>query len=73
MSGKARASGPSVPGPQELLSGVFPDQQSSAHMDVEGADDSLLRNLHTHIQLLNQICRDSFTFIADEEKPEKGS
>lgn len=53
---------------QQLLSGVFPDQQGSTHVDVKRADDALLRDFHTNIQLLDQICWNSFTFISDEKQ-----
>lgn len=68
VSGEARASGRGDPLLQQLLPGVLPDQQRPTHMDVEGADDALLRNLHAHVQLLDQIRWNPFTFVADEEK-----
>lgn len=54
--------------PKQLLSGILPYQQGSAHVHVKRADDALLRNLHTHIQLLDQICWNPFTFISDEKR-----
>lgn len=36
-------------------------------MDVERAGDALLRDLHTHVQLLDQVGRDPFTLISGEK------
>lgn len=47
-----------------MLPRVFPNQQGGAHMHVEGADDPLLRDLHTNIQHLEQVGRNTFPFIA---------
>lgn len=68
---EARASGCGAPLLQQLLPDVLPDQQRPAHVDVEGADDALLRDLHAHVQLLDQIRWNPFTFIAGEEKWKK--
>jgi len=57
--------------PEQLLSGIFPNEQSPTHVDVKRADNALLRNFHTNIQLLDQICWNSLTFISDEEKWKK--
>lgn len=68
---EARASGCGAPLLQQLLPDVLPDQQRPAHVDVEGADNALLRDLHAHVQLLDQIRWNPFTFIAGEEKWKK--
>lgn len=47
-----------------MLPCVLPDQQGSAHVHVEGADDPLLRDLHTHIQQLEQVGRNTFPLVA---------
>lgn len=40
---------------EKVLLAVLPDQQSSTDMDIEGTDDSELRNLHTFIQHMQQL------------------
>lgn len=67
ISGKAQASRWVFPF-EQLLPGILPDEQSAAHMHVQGADDALLRDLHTHIQMLHQVGWDSFAFIADKDR-----
>lgn len=49
----------------ELLPGVLPDQQRPTHVHVERADDALLGDLHTDVQLLDQTDGDSLTFVPD--------
>lgn len=51
-----------------LLPRVFPDQQSSTYMNIEWPNNPLLRNFHTDIQVVNQVCWDSFMFIPSEEE-----
>lgn len=48
----------------QLLPGVLPDEQGSAHVDVERAGDALLWDLHAHVQLLDQTGGDSFTLVS---------
>lgn len=46
-----------------LLSGVLPHQQGTAYMNVEWADDSLLRDLHAHVQLLQHVWWNAFLLV----------
>lgn len=48
----------------EVLPCVLPNQQGGADVHVEGPGDPLLRDLHAHIQHLEQVGRNTFPFIA---------
>lgn len=55
----------------EVLPCVLPDQQRGTNVHVEGTDDPLLRDLHAHVQHLEQIGRNTFPFIAMKKKQTK--
>ena len=52
-------------GCEQLLSRVLPDEEGTADVHVEGADDTLLGDLHTHIQQLDQLHRDPLLLVTE--------
>lgn len=51
-----------------LLSGVFPNQQGTTYMNVEWTDDSLLGDLHAHVQLLQHVRGNTFLLIPGQAR-----
>jgi hypothetical protein len=52
----------------QLLPGVLPDEQGPTHMDIQRADHTLLRDLHTHVQLLDEARWNPFPLVSEEER-----
>lgn len=50
-----------------MLLDILPDHEGPAHVDIEGANDALLWDLHTLVQHVNQINRYPFSLVAREE------
>ena len=51
-----------------VLLGILPNEQRSTHMNIERANKPHLRDLHTVVQGMDEVCWDAFPFVAVEGK-----